>query len=195
MGWTTINATYYKNNGTIDRLKEIKYMWEGGNHGKTHVLKMSIFGTVVYGAIQVVATGEVFGLVALTSIDGKEFSYKDMDDTCGPNYWDCPLSILKLLTPTNNENANEWRKRCYLQAKVKKQKAKLSAMPVGTVIEFINEYDMIAADGSYGRKKGDTVRLVKKQLSFLKDVWCDSENGRWFKWRVKMIPANYRVIS
>ena len=201
MGWVTVMASHLKQNWTddrftVDRLKEVYDMWENKNDGKTHVLKISLVGSVVYGAIQVVATGEVVGLVVLTSTKGEEFSYKDMDETCGPNYWDCPLSILKLLTPTTNENAMDWRKRCYVQAKMKQKKAKLSAMPVGTVIEFMNEYDLGTANGSYSSKKGDIVRLEKRPISFNKKGWfVRTEDGSCIHWKVRLISANYRVIS
>lgn len=48
----------------------------------------------------------------LTSISGNNFSYKDMDETMIPCYYDCPESILKLLSDTNNENALEYRRLC-----------------------------------------------------------------------------------
>lgn len=40
------------------------------------------------------------------------FCYKDMDETMGPCEAHCPTKVLDLLTPTDNENANEWRARC-----------------------------------------------------------------------------------
>ena len=35
-----------------------------------------------------------------------------LDETMGPNEASCPETILKLLTPTQNEHALDWRKRC-----------------------------------------------------------------------------------
>ena len=56
---------------------------------------------------------EVIAVVVLTSVrNGRYFGYKDMDESELPFYYNCPESILKLLTPTENANANEWRKRC-----------------------------------------------------------------------------------
>lgn len=40
------------------------------------------------------------------------FCYKDMDESEGPYYHDCPAKILDLLTPTDSEYANEWRAKC-----------------------------------------------------------------------------------
>ena len=123
MGWTTIRANHFKN-GKVDRLQEIYDMWENQNEGRTHVVKMSLVGTVVYGAIQVVETGMVWGLVVLTSVKREDFSYKDLDESCGPYSYNCPVTILELLSPTTNENSLEWRKRCYERANERSRKAK-----------------------------------------------------------------------
>jgi len=61
------------------------------------------------------------------------FSYKDMDETMMPYYFDCPERILKLLTPTTNENSIEWRKRCWENVNKRKSKPKLK---IGDVLKF-----------------------------------------------------------
>lgn len=202
MGWTTISATHYKRNGTVDRLKEVYDMWEVENHGKTHVLKMSLVGSVVYGAIQNVDTGVVWGLVVLTSAKDDEFSYKDMDDTCGPNYYDCPISILKLLSPTDSEYANEWRKKCYYNARVRTLRARfkreLDKLPTETVIEFVSEVDLHSNNPnfSYTCSKGDTVRLKKRSYGYHKEAWYDEERSeRPVRWKDKWISERYTVLS
>jgi hypothetical protein len=54
-----------------------------------------------------------------------------MDETCGPYEKKCPLSILNLLTPTDNEWANEWRKQCRAYNKQQQnQKIKTSVFGV-----------------------------------------------------------------
>lgn len=50
-----------------------------------------------------------------------DLGYKDMDESSGPLQYDCPVSILKLLSPTDNENTMEWRKKCYERSKKKNQ--------------------------------------------------------------------------
>jgi hypothetical protein len=68
-----------------------------------------------YAAIRNKETGEVFALVCLLGYrknDYYNFGYKDMDETMGPCESECPQRILKLLTPTDSEWANQWRKRC-----------------------------------------------------------------------------------
>jgi len=57
----------------------------------------------------------VFGLVCLVDHDPQwvdRFGYKDMTETMGPYYWDCPVEILDLLTPAENAFAVEWRRKC-----------------------------------------------------------------------------------
>lgn len=67
-----------------------------------------------YGAIKNLKTGEVFAtmyLVTWSPNSGYNFSVKEMDESVNPYYYDCPLRIMKLLTPTDHEYAIEWRKR------------------------------------------------------------------------------------
>ena len=142
MGWTSYHATHYKN-GKIDRKAECDaYFMDGLNKGHFEVLKSAMVGSTYYAAVQGIVknvgkneSGEniyeplpenertTFGIVFLTSTDRKDyfnFSYKEMSESMGPYSYDCPKGILDLLSPTDNEYANEWRKACYENiAKVK----------------------------------------------------------------------------
>lgn len=60
--------------------------------------------------------------------DSYGFGYKDMTESMGPYVCQCPRRILDLLTPTDNETANEWRERCRKRIARRKQ---ISAMQVG----------------------------------------------------------------
>lgn len=126
MGWTEYHAQYYKN-GRIDRKKEM----DSGFAGNYKVLKSTMVGSIYYGAIQY--KDEIFACISLTGTREREwwFAYKDMDETMGVGYYDCPKSILDLLTPTDNKYANEWRKRCYEHLEKKKE---LDHLPIGTMI-------------------------------------------------------------
>lgn len=44
---------------------------------------------------------------------GYNFTWKEMDDTCGPVEHHAPLKVLDLLTPTSSRHAQDWRARCY----------------------------------------------------------------------------------
>lgn len=147
MGWTSYQATYFTN-GKINRKAECDaYFMEGVNAGHFEILKSSMRGSVYYAAVkdmvryvgrdgngksvyEPIEDGDVWAAVFLTSVKGSEFYYKDMDETCGPCYYDCPKSILSLLSKTDSKWANEWRKKCIEES----EKPSLSKLPIGTTI-------------------------------------------------------------
>ena len=150
MGWTGYYATHYKN-GKIDRKAECDaYFMEGLNRGNFKVLKSTMKGSVYYAAIQdmvkydgkdengksiytPIGDGKIWAAVFLTSVEKGMFYYKDMDETYGPCYYDCPKSILNLLSDTDNEFALAWRNCCISKAT---RNSELSKLPIGTTIEF-----------------------------------------------------------
>jgi len=140
MGWTGYHATYYDRRGNIDRKAELDERMAGENeYGKWEVLKSSMRGSVYYAAIRRTmpdGNSHVFGCVCLTSVDNSDycnFSYKDMSEDMGPGESKCPVSILDLLSPTENEYALAWRKRCRENAK---NGNALGKLPIGAVIEY-----------------------------------------------------------
>lgn len=125
MGWTEYRATHYKN-GKIDRKAECdSYFSEN-----YEVLRSTVKSSVYYAAIKNKKTENVFAMVMLTSVNGMWFAYKDMDEGMEPYYYDCPESILKLLSDTDDKGSLEWRRKCREKAK----EPKLSDLPVGTDI-------------------------------------------------------------
>lgn len=185
MGWTGYHAGYYKN-GKIDRKAECDdvFTWENGSK-KVSVVKSAMVGTVYYAAVRILdeenGQNDVFGAVALTSVDNSDyfnFKYKDMDETVGPGYYDCPKGILDLLTPTDSEWANEWRAKCREKLASKKEK---KTVPVGTVIEF---------------KWGDkTVRAVRHApaYQFKRPFWMNVDKFAYIPHT--QIPENYTVVA
>lgn len=107
MGWTS-----YCVKGKIDRLAECRRQFGKYPEWAT-ILKDAIVGDVYYAAMKSARENEIWALIVLTDARNGEFAYKDMDETMGPFYYDCPNSILRLLTPTKNERANNWRRICY----------------------------------------------------------------------------------
>ena len=194
MGWTSYHATHYKN-GKVDRKAECDaYFTEGLNEGFYRLEKSTMIGSVYYAAVTGLKryNGEkqedvpeneqhTFGVVFLTSVDSKNyynFSYKDMDETCGPFCYDCPESILKLLSPTTSEFALKWRAGCRKHRKLRKA---LNDLPVGSVIEFER------VDG--------TKRYVKHApaFQFKKPFWYNPEGHSYIP--NKNIPDGYCVIK
>lgn len=208
MGWTSYHATHYKN-GKVDRKAECDaYFMEGLNRGNYDILKSSMVGKVYYAAVkplkkydkdndgnQIIVDipineQEVIGVVFLTSTDSKDyynFSYKEMDETVGPCYYDCPKGILDLLTPTNSKWANNWRNKCREQLEKKKNLNSLNKLPEGTVIQVTMPFD------TKMYREGDVVKLTKVK-------W-----GKRYKWfasscyftqgLMKSLEGHYEIIK
>lgn len=190
MGWTSYNANYYKN-GKVDRVAEVKSHFKDEENYK--VLKALAVGSTVYMAIERKINEEriVFAAIYLTSTNMKDyynFSYKDMDETAGPCERECPESILKLLTPTDDEWANEWRNDCWENIKKKKEKKKdpnsLGNLPVGSIIEMKHWTD-----------ENPYLELKKIDYPRYKNpIWYSSKTG--YKYSTKTIESQgYKVLS
>ena len=155
MGWTSIHAPVeYKNGIHVINRKEVcnkiftDKMVDVTTKkviGKYEVLKSAVNGTTYYAAVKATrfateTTPEnsyVFAIIVLTSCNTKEyynFSYKDMNESCGPNQYKCPKYILDMLSPTDNEYAKEWRETCYKN--IAHDKSSLGKLPTGTVIKY-----------------------------------------------------------
>ena len=217
MGWTSYNAKHYKSDGSIDRKAECDELM---NSYGSRVVKSTLRGRIYYAAVETVGKyagkddsgqsvykeipkekREVFAVVIITSTDVNNyynFSYKDMCEDMGPAYCDCPASILKLLSPTENAFAQAWRKRCAEQAERKaasrKDEHSLKNLPVGAIIKFIALYDMKS-----GIKRGDEVQLIKRACRIwsrrkgytIKNVWTDG----FYRWSEKAINPCYTVLQ
>lgn len=211
MGWTSYHATHYKN-GRIDRKAECDSIFNsdmvewGGDHttiGKYEVLKSTMVGGTYYAAIKKTkfATetepeiSHVFAAICLTSTNMKDyynFTYKDMDETCGPGQCDCPKGILDLLTPTNHEYALNWRKACYENLAKKKNPNSLSNLPVGTVIKVIMPFD------TNFFKQGQEVILKKcKKWSSNRTEWLTQVSPlcRFTSGLMKSLMESYEVVE
>lgn len=221
MGWTSYRATHYKwvGKGTkrsyvVDRKAECDaYFMEGLNQGYFDVLKSSMVGSVYYAAVKPlkkyggkdnngasisidIPTDEqwVFGVVFLTSTDRKayfNFSYKDMDETSGPCYYDCPKGILDLLTPTDNEWANNWRNKCHEQLNEKKKPNLLSKLPENTIIQVTMPCD------TKFFKKGRVVQLQKRKNwhNNRTNWWVVQMNMKFAPSLMKLLEGSYEVVK
>lgn len=194
MGWTSYRADHYKWSGKsriVDRKAECDaYFMEGLNKGHFEVLKSAMVGTTYYAAVKSLKKAitdeqgnfkyvdlseneqEVWAAIFLTSTDMKDyynFSYKDMDETCGPCYNECPVGILKLLTPTESKNANDWRNACLEYHKKKKEDVNdISKLRVGSKVKFIangREYIM--------RKEYGCAYLMNGKLKKISTRWTN----------------------
>jgi hypothetical protein len=106
MGWSSIytgRLTSQEKKQRIDRVRT----WEN-----EEVVKSCMVGTTYYAAVRRKDDGAVYAVVALTQLEEGEFGFKDISEICGPVEEKCPVGILKLLSPTDDKLAQEWRKRC-----------------------------------------------------------------------------------
>lgn len=187
MGWTYQAARHYKPNGNVDRKAECDelFTWAEGDK-QVSVVKSAMVGSVYYAAVRVknqrTRTQTTEAVVCLTASDrhsAYQFGYKSMGETWGPVEDECPASILRLLTPTEDKYALEWRERCRENLRRKKNRRMLSALPVGTVIEFDCDGETIKA------------RKLDAAYQFKRPWWYDGVNH----WENYMIPSNYRIVG
>ena len=128
MGWTCTEKPYDVKN-YLDSLhvytnseREYTLLASALKHFNTYYAALKITDKET-GAYEVVCS---VILVTYRQEGGfSEMCYKEMGETCGPVVADCPEKILKLLTPTDNENANEWRERCWDNIKCRKKLSKM----------------------------------------------------------------------
>lgn len=136
MGWTG-TYRYWANPKGAERIKaaieQEGYFGESDGR-KWDVIDSALCGNTVYLAVHFTdsnkGTDIVYGAVILTGYRNGEFFTKSMNEDCGPYECNCPKRILDKLSPTENEWAIEWRKRC---DEKRKQKASdpLAKVPLG----------------------------------------------------------------
>ena len=84
---------------------------------RVKVIDTALRGSVIYCAVRYTGPNatETFGLVILTAYNQfrREFLTKTVTESMGPCEAECPKRILNKLSPTANETANDWRRRCY----------------------------------------------------------------------------------
>ena len=138
-------------------------------------LKGVAVGKVVYLAVEetdkVTNKKEVFAVVAETKVcsDYFNFGMKSNCETAGPCFYDCPASILDLLTPTSSEWANEWREKCRQNIQSKKEQINLSKCEIGTKILIQDP------------KTSSSVILEKyRPFNKKRAIWVDFSSNRYF---------------
>lgn len=191
MGWTFQPAKHYNNAHKIDRKAECDDLIN--NSGTLRVEKSAIVGAIYYAAVTRTGKHENGGIVALSpdeqhtfgavirtsvrSNDYYNFGYKEMDESMGPYQYDCPKSIIELLSPTNNQYALEWRNNC-LQRTTDKA-TELRNLPIDTVIETPDGYRYIKRPAGHQFKKPywfDTNRNVYIPKKYIKEYKIITES-------------------
>ena len=180
MGWLCYDI-YTSPKQECDRILNYK-----GENGIQEVLASYMKGNIYYAVVHQKTEKRDcnFAAVFLTyyspkARNGYNFGYKDMDETMCPYYYDFPEKYFKLLTPTDNKYAIEWRQRVSENIEAKKNLAKIK---YGDKIQFKSPIETTS-----GVKIGDTIIIEKKKGYFLR-------NGYW-RWPKKWIPAEFEIIK
>lgn len=166
--------------------KEFNYEKDNGRYGR--VIDCAAYLNVAYLAYEIGKVGdpdskEIIAIICLLSYRPKDyynFGYKDIGESMGPYYYDCPERILKLLTPTSDPTANEWRQECWRRVRARKARPRLRK---GMVIKF--EKKIIFQNGV----QEDTFRVLNPKRLLFEDVsgWHRYKLRRWilqnYKWK------------
>ena len=173
MGWTS-----YLVHGKVNRKVECDNLYANEKHMK--LLKSALVGSTYFAAIRFIKEfDELLGdyvdvpeqdqkvkaFIILTSIktdhSGTWFSYKDMSEECGSYDYQCPDSILNLLTPTSSQYANDWRNGC---RRYQQKKKDLRKAPYGTRIEVSINEDMIVFEK---KKNGNRTHWLNSEWEYI----------------------------
>lgn len=168
MGWT---FTYKPaSQSAADYLRK-RLLDCDNEHGSWKTLATAQVGSTVYAAVErIEKSGEryVFAAVILTQTDSRSdhnFGWKDLDESMMPYQCDCPERILKLLTPTSNESAIQWRLSCREKRRQDAERKKfLSGIKPGMLLSFVEPFWFRANGGEKIAATVFEVRDMKRRL-------------------------------
>lgn len=153
MGWTSM----HRPKGMSD-VEFFEKEWALAKNGMKIVATNSAggFGGVFYAAIDD-GKGNVFAMTVLKSWNPRDyynFTWKEIEESCGPYTIDASQKVLDALTPTTSEFAQEWRAKVTARLAAKKAAPKLSkgaVIRVSQPVSFANgqsyEYFMMGERG------------------------------------------------
>ena len=146
MGWDSYHVdSPVKRKVEMDKQFNWSEKHETGEEKTVRVLKSAMVGSTYYAAVEIkdqkADEHKVIAVIALTRLNKGgvwyNFACKSMDESMNPNEAECPVSILKLLTPTEDKLATRWRERCWEYAKLSSSEDALNKLPYGSVIECV----------------------------------------------------------
>lgn len=151
MGWTSQFVSF----DSKDSEEIKKFFVNQWNVENFRCLDYSKKGNIIYMAVENIKNNKIFAVVTRISFYNRELYWKEMRESCGPVYVECPQRILKKLSPTDNEYAKNWREKCW---EFHKKKAKKYMH--GDIIKFPNKIEFTNGFS------GDTFILVKEGRRF-----------------------------
>lgn len=122
-------------------------------------------------------TGQTWCLVVPHFMSQGEWHYKEQTDDMGPTEIQCPKSVLKFLTVTDNQYAMEWRQKCHAN-----NARSMDKIQTGDVVETVDPLSYSFDDKLYEIKRFEFIKGYR--------FWAlDDDDMRLFT--VKM-PKNWK---
>lgn len=117
MGWTSINFSDFGHKGWNETEMNSFLYGEFNSNGYDIVKSKTIEANSHYDhnvayLLMRHPKGYYFAMVVLIDVVDGEILWKEIDETMGPNEDKCPIEFILVLPKTDNEQANDWRKRC-----------------------------------------------------------------------------------
>ncbi len=135
------------------------------------ILKSTVRGSRHWYVAERVDGVRFIGLDLMQASRGDGWGFKDMDESCGPCYYDCPLSYLELapLSETCSSFAPQWREK--VRAHHAKEKAR-AIWSAGTVVVYGGHAYRLDVEAGARRgwmvtreKDGRHFRMTTRQLA------------------------------
>ena len=188
MGWTC--ALKPKGQSLVRFFKSVGALTWNSPHVRQRVLDTALINkNEFYAAVESVNSQtqdkRVFALVILIKRFKNEsynICWEEMDEDMGPCYYNCPERILDLLTPTSNQNALEWRRKC--REKLDKR-GQMPPLKKGTAIKFSSPVKF-----GYGISVDQLVVSSTRGSR----IYCTNEHG-YGKYRISRQWLNQRVAD
>lgn len=189
MGWLTNITMPY---GSTMKLECDKRLTWQDAAGKRRVLRSALVGMrEYYAAVEHIApdgSRTVWAAMFLVSLSRGRYEvtwgYKDMSENCGPCYYNCPGSVLDLLTPTSNEAAVNWRDAC---RRTIARRDRLKALKPG--MRILLDTPMTFTNGDVI----DSLDIVKGWRG--RGIGFESNGQRYAPGREALLRAGFRVVS
>lgn len=173
MGWTSS----YNWQSKKDVIEEVTSSVHWGK--KFNILNQSLRGNNLWVLVEYAEgdrKGNQFISLFLLSKFDEGYAYKDLDESCGPYYYNCPLSFIKSAEIAGgylSETAKDWREKVksfHKQQSEKRQKAQSlkSGMKVklyGVIYELIEKYSGRQGWEVKSLNDNRTYRMNCKQVS------------------------------
>lgn len=125
MGWLSMPLSSMGGHATPKAYLDDQFTYsreqDGGDARGARVIASACPGNRAwYAAVELLANGVATSVIAVicevrwtpNAADGYVFAYKNMTENAGPCSDECPDRILRLLSPTEDEGALDWRERC-----------------------------------------------------------------------------------